>query len=75
MHGSFEVWLLNGCGLNLCFPKAFEQSTRFPRRKFGDTSLTFAAEIMHCFTFGDMDCDNHIGKGEHVYIIIHHAQC
>ena len=28
--GGFEVWLLNGCGPNLCFPKAFEQSTKFP---------------------------------------------
>ena len=38
MHGGFEVWLLNGCGPNLCFPKAFEQSTRFPRRKSNDMS-------------------------------------
>ena len=29
--GGFEVWLLNGCSPNLCFPKVFEQRTRFPR--------------------------------------------
>ena len=34
----FEVWLLNGCGPNLYFPKAFGQSTRFPLQKFGDMS-------------------------------------
>ena len=37
--------------------------------------LTFAAEIQHHFALGDMDCDNHTGKGEQVYIYIHHAQC
>ena len=41
MHEGFEVWLLNGCGPNLCFPKAFEQSARFLRRKFGDKSPYF----------------------------------
>ena len=38
--------------------------------------LTFAVEIRHCFAFGDMDCDNHTGKGENVYIytyIMHNA--
>ena len=41
MHDGFEVWLLNGCGPNLCFSKAFEQSARFLRRKFGDKSPYF----------------------------------
>ena len=30
--------------------------------------LTFAAKIRHRFTLGDMDCDNHTGRGEQVYI-------
>ena len=37
--------------------------------------LTFTAEIRHCFALGEMDCDNHTGRGEQVYIYIHHAQC
>ena len=41
MHGDFEVWLLNECSPNLYFPKAFEQSARFPRRKSGDMSPYF----------------------------------
>ena len=46
--GGFEVWLLNGCGPNLCFPKAFEQSARFPWQKSKQSHLTFMAEIRHC---------------------------
>ena len=36
--------------------------------------LTFATEIRHHFALGDMDCDNHTGKGEqvHIYIYIMH---
>ena len=39
--------------------------------------LTFAVEVRHRFTLGDMDCDNHTRRGEQVYIYIytHHAQC
>ena len=37
--------------------------------------LTFAAEIRHHFALGDMDCVNHTGRDEQVYIYIHHAQC
>ena len=37
--------------------------------------LTFMVEIRHRFALGDMDCDNHTGRGEQVYIYIHHAQC
>ena len=78
MHGGFEVWLLKGCGPNLCFPKAFGQSTRFPKQTSGDMSPYFVAEIRHCFALGvDMDYDNHTKRGKHVYIYIytHHAQC
>ena len=32
--------------------------------------LTFAVEIRHRFALGDMDCDNHIGRGEQVYTYI-----
>ena len=64
MMGGFEVWLLNRCGPNLCFPKAFEQSTRFPRQNPVTCHLTFAVEIRNHFALGDMDCNNHIGRGE-----------
>ena len=37
--------------------------------------LTFMVKIRHHFALGDMDCDNHIGRGEQVYIYVHHAQC
>ena len=38
--------------------------------------LTFTAEIRHRFILGDMDYDNHTGRGEQVYIytyIMHNA--
>ena len=38
MHGGFEVWLLNGYGPNICFPKAFGQSTKFSWWKSGKVS-------------------------------------
>ena len=41
MHGGFEVWLLNECGPNLCFLKAFEQIARFLRGKSSDKSPYF----------------------------------
>ena len=76
MHGGFEVWLLNGCGPNLCFPKAFRQSTKFPRRKSDvvspyfhdgkfDIALPQVSQIVTIRPEG----------GEQVYIYIHHAQC
>ena len=37
----FKVWLLNGFSSDLCFPKAFKQSTKFPRQKSGDMSPYF----------------------------------
>ena len=37
--------------------------------------LTFVVEIRHHFALGDMDYENHIGRGKQVYIYIHHAQC
>ena len=64
MHGGFKVWLLNECGLNLCFPKAFGKVPDFHGENSTTCYLTFTAEIRHHFTLGDMDCDNHIGKGE-----------
>ena len=30
--------------------------------------LTFTTEIRHHFVLGDMDCDNHTGRGKQVYI-------
>ena len=37
--------------------------------------LTFTAEIRHRFALGDMDYDNHIGRGGqvYIYIIMHNA--
>ena len=38
--------------------------------------LTFMAEIRHHFALGDMDYDNHTGRGEQIYIykyIMHNA--
>ena len=38
--------------------------------------LTFVVEIRYRFALGDMDCENHIGRGEQVYIytyIMHNA--
>ena len=33
--------------------------------------LTFTVGIMHRFALGDMDCDNHTGRGKQVYIYIY----
>ena len=72
----FEVWLLNGCGLNLCFPNSFRQILDFHGENLVTCHLTFAAEFRHCFALGDMDCDNHIGRAEQVYIYIYtHTSC
>ena len=75
MHGGFEVWLLNGCGLNLCFPKAFGKVLDFHSENPATCHLTFTTEIRHCFALGDMDYDNHTRMGDQVYIYIHHARC
>ena len=47
----------------------------FHGKNLATCHLTFIVEIRHRFAVGDMDCDNHTGRGEHVYIYIHHAQC
>ena len=73
MHRGFEVWLLNGCGLNLFFPKASRQSTRFSQRKSSDITPYFRGGISHRFALGDMNCNNHTERGKQVYIYIHHA--
>ena len=36
--------------------------------------LTFAGEIRDRFALDDTNCDDHTGKGEQVYVYIHHAQ-
>ena len=73
--GGFEVWLLNRCGPNLYFPKAFGKVPNFHGENPATCHLTFKAEIRHRFALGDMHCDNHTGKGKQVYIYIHYAQC
>ena len=75
MCGCIEVWLLNGCGPNLCFPKAFEQSARFLQQKSGDKSPYFHGGNSASLALGDTDCDNHTRGDEQAYIYIHHAQC
>ena len=71
MHGGFEVWLLNRCGPNLCFPKAFSKVLDFHGENLATYHLSFAAEIRHYFVLGDMDYDNHTERGRQVYIYIH----
>ena len=73
MHGGFEVWLLNECDPNLWFAKAFGKVPDFHSENPATCYLTFAVEIRHRFALGDMDCDNHTGRREQVYIYIHHA--
>ena len=71
--GGFEVWLLNGCGPNLCFPKVLGQILDSHSKNPMTCHLTFVAEIRHRFALGDMDCDNHTRKGQvGIYI---HAPC
>ena len=62
--GGFEVWLLNGCGPNLCFTKAFGKVPDFNGENPMTCQLTFAVEIRHCFALGDMDWDNHTERGK-----------
>ena len=71
MHGGFEVWLLNRCGPNLCFPKAFSKVLDFHGENLATYHLSFAAEIRHYFVLGDMDYDNHIRKRVSRYIYTH----
>ena len=71
MHGGFEVWLLNGCGPNLCFPKAFRKVLDFYGENPATCHLTFAPEIRHRFVLGDMNYDNHTKRGEQIYIYIY----
>jgi len=47
MHGGFEIWLLNGCGPNLCLPKAFGKVLDFHNKNLATCHLTFAVEISH----------------------------
>ena len=72
MDGGFEVWLLNRFSPNLCFPNAFEPSARIPLQNLATHYLTFATEIRHHFALGDMDYDNHSGRGKQVYVYIMH---
>ena len=79
-----NIVLVNGCGLNLCFPMAFEQSTRFLWRKSDDMPSYFCGGNQALLAIGDTDSDNHTGRGEQAYIYIylfiyiytyiHHAQ-
>ena len=71
MHGGFEVWLLNGCGPNLCFPKAFEQSTKFPQQKSDEMSPYFRSKNQALLALSDTDCDNHTKRGKQIYIYIY----
>ena len=47
MHGGFKVWLLNRCGPNLCFPKAFRKVPDFNDENLVTCHLTFAAKNRH----------------------------
>ena len=60
--GALRFGLLNGCGPNLCFPKALGEVPDFHGKNPATSHLTFATEIRNRFALGDMDCDNHIGR-------------
>ena len=47
----------------------------FHGENLATSHLTFMAEIRHHFALGNMDFDNHTGRGEWGYISIHRAQC
>ena len=47
----------------------------FHAKNLATCHLTFVAKIRYRFALVDMDYDNHTGRGEQVYIYIHHAQC
>ena len=66
-----NIVLVNRCGLNLCFPMAFEQSTRFLWRKSDDMSSYFCGGNQALLAIGDTDSDNHTGRGEQAYIYIY----
>ena len=69
----FEVWLLNECGPNICFPKAFEQSTRFSLQKSGEKSPYFCSGNWASLVLSDTDRDSHTEKGQAgIYM---HASC
>ena len=42
-----EIWLLNGWGPNLCFPKAFDKVLDFHNKNPATCHLTFVVEIRH----------------------------
>ena len=47
MHGGFGVWVLKGCGPNLCFPKAFSRVPDFHVENLVTRHFAFAAKIRH----------------------------
>ena len=69
--GGLKAWLLNGYDPSLFFPKAFDKVPDFHGENPTTCHLTFVAEIRHHFALGDMDCNNYIERGEHVYIYIY----
>ena len=70
MHEGFEVWLLNGCGLNLCFPRALSKAPDFNNEYLATSHLNFAMEIRP--VLGGTDSDNHTERrqaGIYTYIM------
>ena len=53
-------------GPNLCFPNVFRQIPDFHGENPATCHLTFVVEIRHRFALDDMECDNHIERGEKV---------
>ena len=66
--GGFKVWLLKGCGPNLSFLRRSSKVPDFQGENPATCHLTFTMDIRHHFALGDMDYDNHIRRGEQVYI-------
>ena len=76
MHGGFKVWLLNGCGPNLCCSKAFGKVQDFNGKNPTTSHLTFAVEIRYrlpSMTWIVTITPERASR--YIYIYIHHAQC
>ena len=79
--GALHAWGHGGlafewCGPNLYFLRHSSKVPDFHSKNPMTCHLSFAVKIRHRYALGNMDCDNHIEKGEQVYIytyIMHNA--
>ena len=64
-----------GVVLSYAFLRHLSKVLDFHGKNLVTCHLAFAVKIRHRFALGNINCDNHIGRDEQVYIYIHHAQC